>query len=295
MNARLWGATLFCQLFLLLVASRITHSALSAQQPDADELRLYVFDCGQLNRGEPVRYNLTAAEVGDSNFADPCFLVAHPRGTLMWDLGIIPDAEIEQGMTVQPPEGGVGSNQAFRTLRSQLQELGLSPGDITYVSMSHSHADHVANVNDYAEATWLVQRAEWLAMFSDAARARTEAFSAYGQLELSTTMLLNGDHDVFGDSSVVLLHTPCHTPGHQSLLVRLENHGPVVLSGDLWHYAEERSLDRMPNNERTCGVPGTTESRRRVETLLDRIDGELWIQHDIIQYPKLRKSPQYYN
>jgi len=286
---------------LLLSASLHAPESLSAQQDSESALlRLFVLDCGQLNRGEPVRYNLTTADVGNTNFSDPCFLVRHPRGTLLWDLGIIPDDEIERGLTIQPPEGGVGSNQSFRTLRSQLRELGLSPEDITHVAMSHSHADHMANANDYAGAIWIVQREEWRSMFSDEARARTVAsgggvpYARYNELELARTLLLSGDHDVFGDDSVVILRPPCHTPGHQSLMVRLPAHGVVILSGDLYHYAPERTLDRMPNAERTCGTPGTSESRARVERLLEETRGELWIQHDIVHYAELDKAPSFY-
>ena len=263
--------------------------------------RLYVIDCGQLNRGEPTRYGLTSADVEDSNFSDPCYLIEHPDGTLLWELGIIPDDEIEAGLTVQPPEGGVGSNQAFQTLRSQLRQIGHAPADITHLAFSHSHRDHNANANDYAGALWMVQREDFFDMFGSEARASTgsrgarPSFSIYGELEQATTLLLNGDHDVFGDGSVVLLRTPCHTAGHQSLFVRLDNYGPVILSGDLYHYSPERTLNRMPENEKTCGVPGTTESRQRIEALLTETGGELWIQHDIVHYSGLEKSPSYYD
>ena len=283
-------------LLSLLGCSDSTADASAPSSP-----RLYVIDCGQLNRGEPTRYGLTSAEVEDTNFSDPCYLIAHPDGMLLWDLGIIPDDEIEAGRTLQPPEGGVGSNQAFQTLRSQLWEIGHTPADITHLAFSHSHWDHIANAGDYAGALWMVQREEFLDMFSSEARASIEPrgarqpFSVYEDLELATTLLLNGDHDVFGDGSVVLLRTPCHTAGHQSLFVRLDNHGPVILSGDLYHYSAERALNRMPENEKACGVPGTTESRQRIEELLTDAGAELWIQHDMVQYSELEKSPYFYD
>ena len=260
-------------------------------QVGPESVRLYVMDCGQLNRGEPTRYELTSADVADTDFSDPCFLIVHPQGKLLWDLGIIPDDEIEAGLTVQPPDGGVGSNQALQTLRSQLAELGYAPADITHVAFSHHHADHIANANDYAGALWLVQRDGRLEMFGEEARQRRE-FSRYRDLERSETLLLSGDHDVFGDGSVEILATPGHTAGHQSLLVRLQNHGAVILSGDLFHYAAERELGRMPTAERQQGTP---ESREKVERLLRETGGELWIQHDIIDFARLMKSPLSYN
>jgi hypothetical protein len=152
---------------LLFAALWLSGCSESESQTGLIEPRLYVLDCGQLNRGEPTLYGLSAAEVKDFNFSDPCYLVVHPRGTLIWDLGILPDDEVEAGLTVQPPDGGIGSKQSLRSLRSKLEEIGYRPRDITHLAFSHSHWDHVANANDYADATWFVQREEWIDMFSE--------------------------------------------------------------------------------------------------------------------------------
>ncbi len=90
----------------------------------------------------------------------------------------------------------------------------------------------------------------------------------------------------------MIVATPGHTAGHQSLFVRLRNHGPVILSGDLFHYAAERELGRMPTAERQQGTP---ESREKVERLLRETGGDLWIQHDIVDFAGLTKSPASYN
>jgi hypothetical protein len=118
---------------VLLVASIISvflHQGSVAAQgraPRVQSVRLYVFDCGVLVRGEPTAYNLTREQVGDTNFADACYLVAHPKGTLLWDVGIIPDAQIKPG-GVEVPVGTTGnSNKAQRTLSGQLAELGPQP------------------------------------------------------------------------------------------------------------------------------------------------------------------------
>ena len=156
--------------------------------------------------------------------------------------------------------------------------------------MSHSHADHTANANDYAGSTWLVQKAERESMFNE--RARTQAaFANYSALESSKTVLLEGDHDVFGDGAVMLISTPGHTPGHQSLLVKLARTGPVVLTGDLYHYAAERTLKKLPNND---NKEQTARSRAKVDDLLQSIHAQLWIQHDVVANAKLKKSPMYY-
>jgi glyoxylase-like metal-dependent hydrolase (beta-lactamase superfamily II) len=259
-------------------------------------LRLYVFDCGVLVRSEnnPLRYGLKPNQVENSSFADPCFLVVHPRGTLLWDVGIIPDAQIKPG-GVDIPRGPLfprDSNRAERTLRSQLQAIGYDASRINYLAISHRHADHLANVNEYAASTWLVQAAEHAVMFSDAERAKP-LFELYRALEKSKTVMLNGEHDVFGDGSVVLKPTPGHTEGHQSLYVRLANTGPVLLSGDLFHYPNERVLNTYPEFE--VSVKQTVVSRAAMEKFMKETGAKLWIQHDMAEFRAHKKSPAYYD
>ena len=267
------------------VAGQVVRS----RAPQVQSVRLYVFDCGVLVRGEPTAYNLTRAQVGDTNFADACYLVAHPRGTLLWDVGIIPDAQIKPGgveVTVAN-----GSNKAQKTLIGQLAALGYKPADITYLAVSHGHADHVANANAYAGSTWLVQRAEREAMFSEQAQT-TPAFPTYSALKNSKRVDLTGDYDVFGDGTVVIKSTPGHTPGHQSLFIKLARTGGVLLTGDLYHYAAERTLKKVPNNDKK---ELTEASRAAIDAFLLKTGAQLWIQHDIVANAKLKKSPQYYD
>ena len=259
--------------------------------PQVKSPRLYVFDCGVLVRGEPTGYNLTTAQVGgNTNFSDACFLVVHPRGTLLWDVGIIPDAQITPGGIEIPLGRGSTANKASTTLKSQLSAIEYQPKDITYIAVSHGHADHVANANDYSASTWLVQRAERDSMFSDQARKQA-AFANYSGLEHNKTVLLDGDHDVFGDGTVMLISTPGHTPGHQSLMMKLTKTGTIILTGDLYHYAAERTLKTLPNGD---NKPVTAASRAKVDELLRQPGTQLWIQHDIVGTAKLKKSPQYY-
>src|SRR5687767_13113576 len=246
-------------------------------------VRLYVFDCGVLVRGEPTAYGLTREQVGETNFANACYLVAHPKGTLLWDVGIIPDAQIKPGGIDIPAGRGGNSNRAQKTLLTQLAELGLRPADITYLAVSHGHADHVANANDYAGSTWLVQKAERESMFGEQAQ-KGAAFANYSALKNSRTTDLTGDHDVFGDGTVVLKSTPGHTPGHQSLFVKLARTGPVLLSGDLYHYPAERTLNKIPTND---NKERTQASREAIDKLLKETRGQLWIQHDFIANAKL--------
>src|ERR1700722_18323974 len=102
--------------------------------------RVYVIDCGTLTMSAPATFGFTKEEVGEKQpFAVPCYLVVHPKGTLMWDVGVIPDAQVN-GSTQ-------GISTVTKTLRSQLAEIGYAPKDITYIALSHLHSDHTANAN----------------------------------------------------------------------------------------------------------------------------------------------------
>jgi glyoxylase-like metal-dependent hydrolase (beta-lactamase superfamily II) len=250
-------------------ASWSTAQQRRAQPPPS--VRLYVFDCGSLNIPDITPYQLTKEELANTNMALPCFLVAHPKGTLAWDVGAVPD-------TAFKPGGGPGTLRyatSPRPLATQLAEVGYVPADVTYLAFSHFHWDHVGNGNLFAGATWLVQKAERDMMFADPPSPRTEPAN-YSALRNSKTVFIpNGDHDVFGDGNVVIKSAPGHSPGHQVLFLRLAKTGPIVLSGDLYHYPEERSLNRVPTTE--FDVAETVASRAAVEAFLKRTGAALWI------------------
>ena len=115
----------------------------------------------------------------------------------------------------------------------------------------------------------------------------------FSALKNAKTKLLDGDFDVFGDGTVVLLLTPGHTPGHQCLYVKLAKTGGIVLSGDLYHYPAERSLkDFNPYGGKTSEAE--LASRAKIDAFLQERRAQIWIGHDILQFAKLNKSPQYY-
>jgi len=256
--------------------------------PKATSPRLYVFDCGTLVYNKPEDYNLKREEVKDSDMGVTCYLVVHPRGMLIYDTGL--NDRLVGRPLYENVLDGYGQVK-FNTLSGQLADIGIAPANIDYLVLSHYHWDHIGNAGDFAGSTWLVYKADRDQMFSSAARAYPW-FSQYSALENRKTVLLSGDHDVFGDGTVVVLATPGHTPGHCSLLVRLKNTGPVVLSGDLYHYAEERDLKRMPDEEKTTG---TVESRQKVEDLLRQTGAQLWIGHSMEFFRTVRKSPAWYD
>jgi len=207
----------------------------------------------------------------------------------MWDVGAVPDSAFKAGGG--PPTLRAGTST--KTLQSQMAEIGYAPGDITHLAFSHFHWDHVGNANLFAGATWLVRQSERDVMFSDPPSPRTEPAN-FSALKTSRTVTISAnDHDVFGDGTVVIKATPGHSPGHQVLFVKLARTGPVVLSGDLYHYPEERSLKRVPTTE--FNVQQTVASRAALESFLQQSKAQLWIEHDFTANAKLRKSPAFYD
>ena len=251
-------------------------------------VRMYVFDCGTLKSGNP--NVLLERGVTTTDMSVTAYLIVHPRGTLLWETGVILDDLIQPSGTTE------ARATTTKTLTGQLAAIGYKPSGITYLALSHNHYDHSANSNAFAGSTWLVQRAERTAMFPEPPpQPVTTARARFMALQNGKTILLDGDHDVFGDGSVVIVSTPGHTPGHQSLLVNLPKTGPVVLSGDLYHYPSERTLkDFAPFA--SIGNPGQeTKSKAKVEALLREKRATLWIQHDIIADARIKKSPEYYD
>jgi glyoxylase-like metal-dependent hydrolase (beta-lactamase superfamily II) len=254
--------------------------------PKVADVRLYVLDCGTIISHEPERFGLSRQDVSDPDFADPCFLVIHPRGILLFDTGLT-DAQV--GRPIYENKMGYEGQLKTTTLRGELAAIGVAAPMITYFALSHSHWDHVGNANDYAGSTWLARQAEYDFMFAAPAAQK----QPYAALEHAPHIqFITGDHDVFGDGSVVLMSTPGHTPGHQSLYLKLAHTGGVVITGDLYHYPAERKLDRMPARERGTGTP---QSRQRIEAFLAKTHSRLWISHNIDWYRDAVKAPGWYD
>jgi glyoxylase-like metal-dependent hydrolase (beta-lactamase superfamily II) len=272
---------------------------LNAQRKPAPptSVRVYVFDCGKLESADPSRFSLKREEMATTDMSVACYLVVHPRGTLMWDVGAVPDGDVTSPGTatryhIVLPNGNERFVTTTQPLKTQLAAAGYAPGDISFLALSHYHYDHTANANLFAGATWLVRQVERDVMFPQKPNDLTRP-DTYSALRASkTTIIKTDDYDVFGDGSVVLKLTPGHTPGHNVLFVKLAKTGPVVISGDLYHYPEERSLHRVPTFD--ADPKQTAASRTALDAFLAKEKAQLWIQHDFAATAKMKKAPAYY-
>jgi glyoxylase-like metal-dependent hydrolase (beta-lactamase superfamily II) len=270
----------------------LSFSANAQQQPQPPQsLRLYVLDCGIITPPNVDNYGLKVNEVADTRMVTPCFLIAHPRGTLMWDTGEIPDSAFKDGVSPQK----LNNYTVDRPLLPQLAAIGYSPANITYLALSHYHGDHVANAKEFTGSIWIVQKGDHDAILAPrAAGSRVPDPKYFEGLANSKTILLNGeDRDVFGDGTVVIKSAPGHTPGHQALFLKLAKTGNVLLSGDLYHYPEEITYKKVPNFD-TDGQQ-TAKSREAIEAFVKQNQAQLWIQHDYTTGTKRKIAPAFYD
>jgi glyoxylase-like metal-dependent hydrolase (beta-lactamase superfamily II) len=184
------------------------------------------------------------------------------------------------------PEGkrsnaGVWHNK--KTLASQLAEIGVKPSDIRYLALSHSHDDHVGNTDLFPQATLLVQKAE----YDWPHPLGTPRFKS-GQ----PVVKAEGDHDVFGDGSVMLIATHGHSPGHQCLLVKLPKTGALLFSGDAVHTKANWDNRRAP--VQNFNHVQSLQALDRMAEVLKQHNAELWIAHEPTEVPKRKYAPAYY-
>jgi N-acyl homoserine lactone hydrolase len=259
--------------------------------------RIYVLDGGVL-ASDVSRYGLTPEQVQSVPLSVAAYLIVHPRGVLLWDAGAVPDKEragaaLGANHHLVLADGQERNVELAAPLLSQIVAAGYKPSDVTYLALSHYHWDHTANANEFTGATWLARKAERDFMFADKATGPIRA-ATYEALRNARTQIVTADeHDVFGDGTVIMKLAPGHTPGHSVLYVKLANAGGVLLSGDLYHYPEERALGKLPNFE--VNAEQTRAARADVDKFLARTGAKLWIQHDLVAHRKLKKAPEYYD
>jgi N-acyl homoserine lactone hydrolase len=244
----------------------------------AAPLTVNVLDCGTIQIADLDGFSSSGDYKGIADeFADACFLINHPNGKLLWDLGV--PGILKQAGPLKQGDFTVSLNA---TLTEQLSALGVAPADLTYFSISHSHFDHIGQVDQVLGATWLVHQKELDAMLPpDGSPAKLpadqlalmNAFKAVAKKEVFT-----GEKDVFGDGTVVIFETPGHTPGHTALQLNMPETGAVLLTGDLYHRAESRNLSRVPrfNADETLTRASMAAFEERARTL----GAKVIIQHE---------------
>ena len=249
-------------------------------------LKLYVFDCGRLRFDSVAGFSIQDDETDERELVATCYVVDHPDGRMLWDAGL-PSALAEA-------DGWQDNARLDRSLAQQFTDfdLGFNLSSLDYVAFSHMHFDHMGAANEVQGATWLVQQSEHDAMFADEVTVPATQPPLYENLREADTTLLNGDHDVFGDGRVRILSAPGHTPGSQVLFLDLADTGPLVLSGDLYHFRLSREDRRVPVFNVDADM--TLESMDKIESFVSESGATFWIQHELAVFETLNHAPAYY-
>jgi N-acyl homoserine lactone hydrolase len=245
--------------------------------------KLYVLNCGEGVAGDISRWSPGVNEGKSMDFVDNCYLIKHSQGWFLWDTGI-PDAVAAMPNGLAPADPKAVTWHRPKTLAAQLDQLGVKPSDIKAMAISHTHPDHIGNIEMFPTAMLYVQKAEyeWPGA-NNAPRFKPE----------HPVTELEGDRDIFGDGSLTILSTPGHTPGHQSLLVKLPHTGPVVLSGDAVHFKSNWENRGVPINNFSKDL--TLASMQKLSDTLAKEKAQLWINHDKTQRDSLKMSPEFYD
>jgi glyoxylase-like metal-dependent hydrolase (beta-lactamase superfamily II) len=179
-----------------------------------------------------------------------------------------------------------------KTLRSQLDAIDHDPEHVDMVGLSHMHIDHVGNLDQFPAATVIMQQAERDAAFGPDAEELTYIPPAYASLDQNRVQTVIGEHDIFGDQTVVMTQLPGHTPGHQGLLLALPETGSVLLAADIAYSAADYAT--------TAVRPGNVDldaSRRSIEKakVLEHDRGAtVWLHHDLDAQHNVATAPSVY-
>ena len=254
-------------------------SGASAQPQAATRLSIVRLDCGSATIKDFDAFFSDTHDypVGPRDITDSCYIIRHGSDILLWDTGF------PAAIKGKPNDMGPLVARLDRTIPEQLAEIGLKPGDITIVGISHMHGDHTGQAADFPNATLLIGKKDLEA--SDGAK---DPFRPWRVAAAKVQTMDGTDVDVFGDGRVIALNLPGHTPGHMALLVKLAS-GNVLLSGDLYHSTMARQMKGVPpfNTSRA----ETLASIDRFEKLAKSYHAKVIIQHEPADIAKLPAFP----
>ena len=260
-------------------------------------MRLRVYQCGVLKsrkhlftmgRGVGVPFTVPV----------PFFLIEHPKGLVLYDTGNAKEVAIDKikhwGQGVCDAYDPVMTVDDF--VVEQLRRDGFTPENVTHVVLSHLHLDHAGGVGAFPNAKYIVQRAELhYAYVPDFFQKGAYIRADFAKPDLDW-VLLDGDGDLrgdlFGDGTMKILPTPGHTPGHQSLLVRLPVSGPWLLTGDSAYTEEIMAEDVLPGLVQSPS--DAVKSIAKMRHLRDTQGYRVITGHDPEAFAKLQLSPYVY-
>ena len=217
------------------------------------------------------------------------FIIDHPKGLVVFDTGnnvVISDGNCKSHWNSWICDALQPSQTREEVIDRQLEKVGYSVGDVKIVITSHSHLDHIGNIEMFPDAIHVIQKKElyqawWPEKFQ---RGGAHVMADYDDARDFTYFELDGDYDLFGDGSMVVISTPGHTLGHQSVKVQLADTGTVLLTQDaVW---VEENLEGYPAGL-NYSILDYNKSVQRIKMLRDIENAQLWLGHSMNQYEKM--------
>jgi glyoxylase-like metal-dependent hydrolase (beta-lactamase superfamily II) len=176
----------------------------------------------------------------------PAFLIRHPSaGAILVDTGLHPSiaTDPKENFGSLAARSGKPTLAAGEDVPSQLRKLGLEPGEVPIVVMTHLHIDHTSAISEFPNSTFVVSETEW----QEAAHGRSPLLNGYRRAQfdyafdyrtvdfdranIDSYASFGRTFDLFGDGSIHLAFTPGHSPGHMSVIARLAERD-FVIGGD---------------------------------------------------------------
>lgn len=249
------------------------------------KIQLWRLDCGNFVMK---RYGAWFSDTfqypeGPKPLVGSCYLIRHGDRYLLWDTGL------SEALIAKPVDDAEQSMSLKRSLVDQLKQIGVRPDQIELIGISHFHDDHTGQAKHFPNAKLVIGKADWDALkgtqpgLKDARNDLAHWLTGPGK-----AVPAGGDVDIFHDGRVIMLAMPGHTPGHGALLVRLAS-GPVLLSGDQYHFTENRAAGGVPSFN-TSRVE-TLASHDRFEKLAANVKAKVIIQHEPADIAKLAAFP----
>lgn len=273
----------------MAAAGWLALTGLQAPPSPPAQISLWRLDCGEfvIKQFGAFFSDTFQYPAGPKNIVGSCYLIRHGDRYMLWDTGLT-DALVGRDF-----DNAAQTLKVRRSLVDQLAQIDVRPEQIETIGISHWHFDHTGQARHFPQARVLMGRGDIELLRrdppvdADSAKGMAHWLTGGGKLEP-----LDGDRDIFGDGRVVMLDLPGHTPGHYALLVRLAS-GPVLLSGDLYHFTEQVANRGVPpfNHDRA----DTLASMDRYDRIAKNLGARTIIQHepaDVARLPLFPKAAQ---
>ncbi|HEY0627866.1 MAG TPA: N-acyl homoserine lactonase family protein [Sphingomicrobium sp.] len=221
---------------------------------------------------------------GSKPLVGSCYLIRHGDRYMLWDTGL------SDGLIEKPFDDAEQSMSLKRSLVDQLKQVDVRPDQIEIIGISHFHADHTGQARHFPNAKLVIGSADWDALKNSQHPGLKDPKEhlAHWLGGAGKSVQARGDVDIFHDGRVVMLSLPGHTPGHSALLVKLAS-GPVLLSGDQYHFTEAVKNRGVPsfNTNRA----DTLASHDRFDRIAANLRAKVVIQHEPADIAKLPAFP----